>query len=81
MPAWVRGLRKDVSSRSDDGSEPAYRTERRNSFASADASATVTDHYKAPFRFTGTLHKVTVDLSGELISDPEAELRVHMARQ
>ena len=35
----------------------------------------------APFRFTGTIHTVTVDLSGELISDPEAELEVHMARQ
>ena len=35
----------------------------------------------APFRFTGTIHTVTVDLSGELISDPEAELRMHMARQ
>jgi hypothetical protein len=32
-------------------------------------------------RFTGTLHTVTVDLSGELISDPEAELKLHMARQ
>jgi len=27
------------------------------------------------------LHSVTVDVSGELIHDPEAELRVHMARQ
>jgi hypothetical protein len=41
----------------------------------------VTDDYTGPFRFTGTLHKVTVDLSGELIRDPEAELKLHMARQ
>jgi arylsulfatase len=34
-----------------------------------------------PFTFTGTLHKVTLDVSGELIHDPEAELRVHLARQ
>ena len=34
-----------------------------------------------PFRFTGTIHTVTVDVSGELINDPEAEVRVHMARQ
>ena len=47
----------------------------------ADPGSTVTDDYKTPFRFTGTLHTVTVDLSGELIHDPEAELKVHMARQ
>ena len=47
----------------------------------ADPGSTVTDDYKAPFRFTGTLHTVTVDLSGELIHDPEAELKLHMARQ
>ena len=47
----------------------------------ADPGSTVANDYKAPFRFTGTLHKVTVDLSGELISDPEAELKLHMARQ
>ena len=47
----------------------------------ADPGSTVTDDYEAPFRFSGTIHTVTVDLSGELISDPEAELKVHMARQ
>ena len=47
----------------------------------SDPGSTVTDDYKTPFRFTGTLHTVTVDLSGELIQDPEAELKVHMARQ
>ena len=47
----------------------------------ADPGSTVTDDYKTPFRFTGTLHTVTVDLSGELIHDPEAELKAHMARQ
>ena len=41
----------------------------------------MTDDYKTPFRFNGTLHTVTVDLSGELIHDPEAELKAHMARQ
>jgi len=43
--------------------------------------APVTNDYAGPFRFTGTLHKVTVDLSGEMINDPESELKVHMARQ
>ena len=38
------------------------------------------DDYASPFRFTGTV-TVTVDVSGELILDPEAELRAHMARQ
>lgn len=31
--------------------------------------------------FTGTILEVTVDVSGELIIDQEAELRAHMARQ
>jgi arylsulfatase A-like enzyme len=47
----------------------------------ADPGSTVTADYEAPFRFSGTIHTVTVDLSGELISDPEAELKIHMARQ
>ena len=47
----------------------------------ADPGSAVTDDYKAPYQFTGTLHTVTVDLSGELIHDPEAELKLHMARQ
>jgi hypothetical protein len=33
------------------------------------------------FTFTGTLHSVALDVSGELIRDPEAELRLHLARQ
>src|SRR6266702_5486227 len=41
----------------------------------------ITDDYPSPFKFTGTIHSVTVDVSGKLIDDPEAELRVHMARQ
>jgi arylsulfatase A-like enzyme len=41
----------------------------------------VADAYAAPFPFTGTLHSVTIDVSGELITDPESEMRMHMARQ
>jgi arylsulfatase len=37
--------------------------------------------YAPPFRFTGTLHTVTVDLSGDLITDTESEMRLAMARQ
>ncbi|HET8950551.1 MAG TPA: arylsulfatase, partial [Solirubrobacteraceae bacterium] len=47
----------------------------------ADPGSPVTTEYEGPFRFTGTIHTVTVDLSGDLISDPEAELKMHMARQ
>lgn len=45
------------------------------------AGSPVTPEYQSPFRFTGRLEKVTVDVSGDLIVDSEAELRVHMARQ
>jgi arylsulfatase len=47
----------------------------------ANPGSAVTDEYPSPFKFTGTIHSVTVDVSGKLIDDPEAELRVHMARQ
>jgi len=32
-----------------------------------------------PFPFTAAIHKVTVDVSGALIKDEEAEMRVLMA--
>jgi arylsulfatase len=41
----------------------------------------ITPEYTSPFRFTGTIRQVTVDVSGDLIVDAEAELRAHMARQ
>jgi arylsulfatase A-like enzyme len=47
----------------------------------ANPGSPVTPEYDSPFRFSGTIHTVTVDVSGELIHDPEAELRAHMARQ
>ncbi len=47
----------------------------------ADPGAPVAPFYDSPFDFTGTIHSVTVDLSGELIKDDEAEFRMHMARQ
>jgi arylsulfatase A-like enzyme len=47
----------------------------------ANLGAPVDPDYPVPFRFTGVLHEVTVDLSGDLITDSEAELRVAMARQ
>jgi len=48
----------------------------------ADPGAPVTlEHYQGPFPFTGTLHSVTVDVSGDLIEDDEATMRAIMARQ
>jgi arylsulfatase len=47
----------------------------------ANPGSPVSPDYKAPFRFTGKLHTVTLDLSGELIKDSEAEVRIAMARQ
>ena len=47
----------------------------------ANPGSAITDDYASPYKFTGTIHSVTVDVSGELIEDSEAELRVHMARQ
>jgi arylsulfatase len=47
----------------------------------ADTGASVVPHYKPPFRFTGTLYSVTIDVSGDLIQDAEAEMRRVMARQ
>ena len=47
----------------------------------ANPGSAVTPDYQAPFRFTGTLYSVTVDVSGDLIVDSEAEVRMAMARQ
>jgi hypothetical protein len=41
----------------------------------------VTTDYRAPFRFTGALHSVTVDLSGDLITDSASKRRMAMTRQ
>ena len=41
----------------------------------------VTDAYNPPFEFTGTIKSVVVDVSGDLIHDTEAQIRMAMARQ
>ena len=41
----------------------------------ADTGSPVWDKYKPPFKFTGTLYSVTVDVSGELIKDDEQALK------
>ena len=47
----------------------------------ANPCSPVTPDYPSPYQFTGTLHKVTVDVSGQLITDTEIEMRVAMGRQ
>ena len=46
-----------------------------------DSGSPVTPAYAPPFEFTGTIDSVTVEVSGELIKDSEAEMRQIMARQ
>ncbi|MGY1668747.1 sulfatase-like hydrolase/transferase [Geodermatophilus sp. SYSU D00696] len=47
----------------------------------ANPGSPVTPEYPSPFRFTGSLHGVTIDVSGDLIEDSESEVRMAMARQ
>jgi arylsulfatase len=47
----------------------------------ANPGSAITADYQAPFPFTGVLHTVTVDLSGDLITDTDSEMRMAMARQ
>jgi hypothetical protein len=49
--------------------------------AGADPGSPVAERYKPPFTFTGTIHTVVVDVSGDLIKDDEASMRMAMARQ
>jgi arylsulfatase len=50
-------------------------------FEFANPALPVTPEYSSPFKFTGKIYGVTVDVSGDLIKDSEAELRLVMARQ
>jgi len=47
----------------------------------ADPGAPVAPFYQPPFEFTGTIHSVTFDVSGDVIQDSETEMRMIMARQ
>ena len=47
----------------------------------ADPGAPVAPFYEPPFEFTGTIHSVTFDVSGDVIEDSDAEMRMIMARQ
>jgi hypothetical protein len=41
----------------------------------------VTPDYTAPFRFTGEITRVIVDVSGEHVEDYEAQMRIVLAMQ
>ena len=49
----------------------------------ADAGSPVMEDtdYKTPFAFTGTIKKAMVDVSGEIIEDQAAKMRMYLARQ
>jgi arylsulfatase len=47
----------------------------------ANPGSSVVPDYQPPFRFTSVLYSVTVDLSGDLITDSESEMRLAMSRQ
>ncbi len=44
-------------------------------------SPLATEEYSIEFRFTGTIKRVTVDPSGELIPDSEPDIKIAMSRQ
>jgi arylsulfatase len=46
-----------------------------------DLGMPVVDDYRAPFRFTGVLHRVTVDVDGDPFVDPEAEADLSLRAQ
>lgn len=47
----------------------------------ADTGAPVTPDYQPPFRFTGAIMRVIVDVSGEHVEDYEAQMRIALAKQ
>jgi arylsulfatase len=46
-----------------------------------DLGMPVVDDYRSPFRFTGRLHRVTVDVDGEPFTDPVAEADLSLRAQ
>jgi len=46
-----------------------------------DFGEAVTHEYHAPFTFTGLIKQVVTDVSGDLIEDDEAAVRMLMAQQ
>jgi hypothetical protein len=46
-----------------------------------DFGKAVTHQYSAPFRFTGKIMRVITEMSGDLIVDDDAKVRLLMAQQ
>ena len=46
-----------------------------------DGGLPVSRTYASPYKFTGTLHRLTIDVTGEPYRDPAVELRNAMAEQ
>jgi arylsulfatase len=46
-----------------------------------DPGSPVCPEYKPPFRFTGGIKRVIVDVSGEHVEDYEAQMRIALAKQ
>lgn len=46
-----------------------------------DSGTTVTPEYPAPFAFTGRIHRVIVDVSGEHFEDYETQFAIALAKQ
>jgi arylsulfatase len=49
--------------------------------ADAGSPVMLAEDYAPPFLFTGTIKKALVDVSGELVEDKEAQIRMYLARQ
>ena len=47
----------------------------------ADTGSSVTPEYAPPFRFSGLIHRVIVDVSGEQVEDYEAQMKIALAKQ
>jgi arylsulfatase len=47
----------------------------------ADVGSPVMTDYAPPFRFTGKVKKALVDISGAMIEDQAAKMRMYLARQ
>ena len=47
----------------------------------ANTGAPVTPDYSPPFRFSGSIHRVIVDVSGEHVEDHEAQMIIALAKQ
>lgn len=47
----------------------------------ADVGSSVTPEYQPPFRFTGRIHRVIVDVSGDLVEDAAEHMKIALAKQ